>query len=74
MDLSDNPETGLAYFCIMDGKEVGMAQNVIGVEVKHTISDLGYNEFSASLLAMEVVASRHAGRIADAYGAPRITG
>ena len=72
LDLSDNPETGLAYFCIMDGDEVGMAQDVIGVEVKRPLADMSWEEFEAGVDAVEEVAALHAPRIAKEYDLPRI--
>jgi hypothetical protein len=72
LDMSDAPETGLAYFAIVASEEVGGEHDVISVECKRPIVDITFEEFTACLKAVGNVANQWLSRLEEEFDAPRV--
>jgi hypothetical protein len=72
LDLNDEPMTGLAYFSIVDSREIGQEHDAISVETKRPLADMSFEEFESSVQAVGEVANIYMGRLEEMFGAPRI--
>jgi hypothetical protein len=72
LDHNDSPDTGLAYFCIVDAQEIGADKDVISVEFKRPITDTSEDEFKSALGAVGEVANIYMKRLEEEFGAPLI--
>jgi hypothetical protein len=72
LDMNDNPETGIAHFAIVASEEVGSEQDMICVEVKRTIVDVSFEEFSACLKSVGEVANAWMPRLVEEFEASLI--
>jgi hypothetical protein len=72
LDMSDAPETGLAYFAIVASEEVGGEHDVISVECKRPIVDITFEEFTACLRAVGSVANEWMNRLEEEFEAPKV--
>lgn len=72
LDMSDNPETGLAHFAIVASEEVGAEHDMISVEVKRPISDISFEEFTACLRAVSGLANQYIVKLEEEFAAPRV--
>ncbi len=72
LDMSDEPQTGLAYFSIVAAEQLGTERDVISVETKRLISDTSYDEFLECLKVVGEVANQWMERLEQEFGAPRV--
>ena len=72
LDMNDEPETGLAYFAIVASEEVGGEHDVISVECTRPIADISFDEFSACLKAVGMVANQWIDRLEEEFDAPKV--
>ncbi|MBN1428451.1 MAG: CesT family type III secretion system chaperone [Anaerolineae bacterium] len=72
LDMSDEPETGQAYFAIVASEEVGGEHDVISVECKRPIVDISFDEFTACLQAVSSVANQWMDRLEEEFDAPKV--
>ncbi len=72
LDMSDEPETGMAYFAIVASEQIGSERDAISVETKRPIADMSYEEFVSCLRIVGEVANLWMDRLEAEFGAPRI--
>ncbi len=72
LDMSDEPQTGMAYFAIVASEEIGGERDAISVETKRPIADMSYEEFVTCLRTVGEVANIWMERLEAEFGAPRI--
>ncbi|HEC22720.1 MAG TPA: hypothetical protein ENI95_07370 [Chloroflexi bacterium] len=72
LDMSDEPETGLAYFAIVAAEELGAEKDIISVETKRPIADISFEEFITCVRAVGEVANRWMERLEKEFEAPRV--
>lgn len=72
LDMSDEPQTGMAYFAIVAAEEIGMERDVISVETKRPIVDISLDEFKMSVSAVGEVANAWIEKLAKEFDAPPV--
>jgi hypothetical protein len=72
LDMSDEPDTGMAYFAIVAGEELDMEHDVISVETKRPIADISLDEFRTCVQIVGEVANLWIDRLEEKFDAPRI--
>jgi hypothetical protein len=72
LDMSDEPDTGLAYFSIVASEELKTDRDIISVETKRPIADISFEEFKANLEAVGEVANKWIGRLENEFDAPKV--
>ncbi len=72
LDMSDHPQTGMAYFSIVAAEELGEEHDVISVETKRPIADMSYDEFVSCLRTVGEVGNMWMGRLETEFGAPHV--
>ncbi len=72
LDMSDNPDTGLAYFSIVASEELKTERDIISVETKRPIADISFEEFKANLEAVGEVANKWMNRLESEFNAPKV--
>ena len=70
LDMSDEPQTGMAYFAIVAAEEVGAEHDMISVETKRPIADMSFEEFEQCAGVVGEVANLFMHRLEDEFGAP----
>nr|MBN1229389.1 hypothetical protein [Anaerolineae bacterium] len=69
LDMSDEPQTGMAYFAIVAAEEIGSERDAISVETKRPIADISFEEFKACLGVVGEVANLWMQRLAEEFDA-----
>jgi hypothetical protein len=72
LDMSDEPETGLAYFAIVSSEQIGTDRDVISVEAKRPIADISFEEFVICLRIVGEVANQWMPRLEAEFDAPHV--
>jgi hypothetical protein len=72
LDMSDEPQTGMAYFAIVAAEALEFERDVISVETKRPIADISFDEFQGCLQIVGEVANQWIGRLEEEFGAPRV--
>lgn len=72
LDMSDEPETGMAYFAIVSSEQLGTERDVISVETKRPIADMTFEEFVSCLRIVGEVANHWMERLEKEFDAPRV--
>ena len=70
LDMSDNPQTGMAYFAIVAAEEVGSDHDMISVETKRPIADMSFEEFEQCAQIVGEVANLWMHKLAEDFDAP----
>ena len=70
LDMSDNPQTGMAYFAIVAAEEVGSDHDMISVETKRPIADMSFEEFEQCARIVGEVANLWMHKLAEDFDAP----
>jgi hypothetical protein len=70
LDMSDEPQTGMAYFSIVAAEEIGAEKDCISVETKRPIADISLGEFKGCVQAVGEVANQWMPRLAEEFDAP----
>ncbi|MGF1505784.1 MAG: YbjN domain-containing protein [Chloroflexi bacterium] len=72
LDLNDEPMTGLAYFSIVDSREIGSEHDAISVETKRPLADMSEEEFMQCVRAVGEVANIFMEKLEADFKAPRV--
>ena len=72
LDMSDEPQTGMAYFAIVAAEALELEKDVISVETKRPIADISFDEFQGCLQIVGEVANQWIDRLEEEFGAPRV--
>jgi hypothetical protein len=72
LDMSDEPQTGMAYFAIVAAEEIDMERDVISVETKRPIVDISLEEFKMSVSAVGEVANAWMEKLEKEFDAPPV--
>jgi hypothetical protein len=72
LDMSDEPQTGMAYFAIVAAEALDFERDVISVETKRPIADISFDEFTSCLQTVGEVANQWIDRLEEEFGAPRV--
>lgn len=72
LDMSDEPQTGMAYFAIVRAEVIGAESDAISVETKRPIVDISLEEFTTCLKTVGEVANLWMQKLSEDFEAPII--
>jgi hypothetical protein len=72
LDMSDEPQTGLAYFSLVAAEQIGAEKDAVSVETKRPIADISFEEFLACITAVGEVANAWMPKLAEEFQAPPV--